>query len=44
MQPEFVPCSGATRRRMNIKSDIERPAEQQCNVAEENWRFVFDSP
>ena len=29
----FVECSGATRRRMNIKSDIERPAWQECHVA-----------
>jgi len=26
----FVPCSGASRRRMNIKSDIARPADEQC--------------
>jgi hypothetical protein len=39
--PEFVPCSGATRRRMNIVSDIPRPIEQQCPVAEENWSEIF---
>eukprot|EP00529_Nitzschia_sp_RCC80_P000146 CAMPEP_0113485388 /NCGR_PEP_ID=MMETSP0014_2-20120614/24458_1 /TAXON_ID=2857 /ORGANISM="Nitzschia sp." /LENGTH=874 /DNA_ID=CAMNT_0000379033 /DNA_START=293 /DNA_END=2917 /DNA_ORIENTATION=+ /assembly_acc=CAM_ASM_000159 len=43
--PEFVPCSGATRRRMNIKSDIERPPEQQCNVVDiDDWGVVFDAP
>ena len=42
--PEFVPCSGATRRRMNIVSDIPRPISQQCGVAEEDWSLVFDHP
>ena len=36
--------AGATRRRMNIESDIERPEFQQCSVAEEDWAEVFDSP
>ena len=40
--PEFVPCSGATRRRMNIESDIPRPASQQCNVVQEDWSVVFE--
>jgi hypothetical protein len=40
--PEFVPCSGATRRRMNIVSDIPRPENQQCTVATENWIKVFN--
>jgi hypothetical protein len=42
--PEFVPCSGATRRRMNIVSTIARPKEQQCSIVEEDWRTVFDHP
>jgi hypothetical protein len=42
--PEFVPCSGATRRRMNIVSDIERPEWQQCNVVKEVWSEVFNHP
>lgn len=42
--PEFVPCSGATRRRMNIVSDIARPMDQQCIVANENWSSVFNHP
>jgi hypothetical protein len=42
--PEFVPCSGATRRRMNIVSDIPRPKDQQCTVANENWPVIFDHP
>lgn len=39
--PVFVPCSGATRRRMNIKSDIQRPPEQQCTPVTEDWSAVF---
>jgi len=42
--PGFVPCSGATRRRMNIISDIPRPISQQCDVAVEDWSMVFDHP
>ena len=30
----FVPCSGASRRRMNVKSAIARPIEQQCNIVD----------
>lgn len=42
--PVFVPCSGATRRRMNIVSDIPRPKYQQCHVAQHNWTVVFNHP
>ena len=42
--PGFVPCSGATRRRMNIISDIPRPISQQCDVAVEDWSTVFEHP
>lgn len=42
--PDFVPCSGATRRRMNIVSDIQRPQDQQCDVAKEDWSSVFNHP
>lgn len=42
--PEFVPCSGATRRRMNIISDIPRPVDQQCTVAQGNWTEIFNHP
>jgi hypothetical protein len=42
--PEFVPCSGTTRRRMNIVSDIPRPVSQQCGVAAEDWAEIFDHP
>jgi len=31
---QFVPCSGATRRRMNITSSIARPGEQQCGIVD----------
>jgi len=39
--PEFLPCSGASRRRMNIVSDIPRPSSQQCHVANEDWLNVW---
>jgi hypothetical protein len=42
--PEFVPCSGATRRRMNIKSDIERPLYQQCIYQDADWKTIFNHP
>jgi hypothetical protein len=42
--PEFVPCSGATRRRMNIKSDIERPLYQQCTPQNADWSVIFNAP
>jgi hypothetical protein len=42
--PEFVPCSGATRRKMNIVSDIPRPENQQCLVANEDWGLIFNHP
>ena len=41
---DFVPCSGATRRRMNIISSIPRPENQQCIVAQANWTEIFDHP
>uniref|UniRef100_A0A7S4EM18 Uncharacterized protein n=2 Tax=Pseudo-nitzschia australis TaxID=44445 RepID=A0A7S4EM18_9STRA len=37
----FVPLVGATRRRMNIISDISRPTNQQCSVVKQNWSEVF---
>lgn len=42
--PEFVPCSGATRRRMNIVSTIARPIEQQCTIVEQDWMTIFNHP
>jgi hypothetical protein len=42
--PVFVPCSGATRRRMGIISDIPRPDYQQCKVVEYDWSVVFNHP
>ena len=42
--PAFVPWVGATRRRMNIVSDIQRPSYQQCAVAEHNWTQIFPDP
>jgi hypothetical protein len=39
---QFVPCSGANRRRMNIKSDINRPSNQLClHVNESQWAHLF---
>jgi hypothetical protein len=38
----FVPCSGANRRRMNIHSDIERPSNEMCKlVNEQMWATLF---
>jgi hypothetical protein len=41
-EQEFVPCSGASRRRMNIHSDIERPKNQQCTIVNgSQWEVLF---
>jgi len=40
--PTFVPEVGATRRRMNIISDIPRPDYQQCTSVQQNWTEVFN--
>jgi hypothetical protein len=37
----FVECSGATRRRMNIVSSIERPEWQQCLIVDVNYTELF---
>jgi hypothetical protein len=37
----FVPCVGATRRRMNIISSIPRPVEEQCQVVDVDWAELF---
>lgn len=38
----FVPCSGANRRRMNIQSDIKRPSDQMCKLVNESiWATLF---
>jgi hypothetical protein len=42
--PYFVPDVGATRRRMDIKSDIVRPKNQQCKVIKQNWTDIFPAP
>jgi len=33
----FVPCSGASRRRMGVQSSIARPASELCGVVEMDW-------
>jgi hypothetical protein len=38
---QFVPCSGATRRRMNVKSSIERPGGQRCSIVDVDWAALF---
>lgn len=39
---QFVPCSGATRRRMNITSSIARPGGQQCGIVDvKDWEDLF---
>jgi len=42
--PEFVPCSGATRRRMDVISTITRPFNQQCRIINQDWATIFDHP
>jgi hypothetical protein len=37
----FVPCSGANRRRMNIKNTITRPGDQLCGIVDVNWEEIF---
>ncbi|CAB9517935.1 expressed unknown protein [Seminavis robusta] len=37
----FVPCSGATRRRMDIVSTIQRPEHQQCQQVQVKWEEFF---
>lgn len=37
----FVPCVGATRRRMNIISSIARPVEEQCQIVDVDWAELF---
>jgi len=39
---EFVPCSGANRRRMNITSSIRRPGQQLCSIMDvSDWADIF---
>lgn len=38
---EFVPCSGANRRRMNITSSIARPGRQLCDIVDVDWSVIF---
>ena len=39
---KFVPCVGATRRRMNITSSIARPGDQQCAIIDvDDWDDLF---
>lgn len=38
---EFVPCSGANRRRMHITSTIVRPGRQLCGIVDVDWAKVF---
>ena len=41
---DFVRCSGSTRRRMNIVSDIPRPAEEHCQIVDvDDWGSFFDA-
>ena len=37
----FVPCSGATRRRMNVTSSIQRPGAQRCSIVDVTWSELF---
>lgn len=38
---QFVPCSGATRRRMNVTGSIARPGAQRCSIVDVNWAELF---
>lgn len=38
---DFVYCSGATRRRMNVTSTISRPGAQRCGIVDVDWAEVF---
>lgn len=38
---QFVPCSGATRRRMNVTSTIARPGSQSCGIVDVVWADLF---
>ena len=40
-QMGFAECSGATRRRMNIVSSIERPEWQQCSIVDVDYAELF---
>jgi hypothetical protein len=37
----FVECSGATRRRMNVTSTIERPLDESCANVQVSWATLF---
>jgi hypothetical protein len=37
----FVPCSGATRRRMNVTSTIARPGAQSCGIVDVVLEHLF---
>jgi len=37
----FAECSGATRRRMDIVSSIERPEWQQCSIVDVDYAELF---
>mmetsp|Transcript_35380 Transcript_35380/g.73679 ORF Transcript_35380/g.73679 Transcript_35380/m.73679 type:complete len:167 (-) Transcript_35380:2050-2550(-) len=41
---DFVFCSGATRRRMNVTSSIKRPGAQQCSIVDVKWEELFPDP
>jgi hypothetical protein len=38
---DFVYCSGATRRRMNVTSSISRPGAQRCGIVDVDWEELF---
>ena len=40
----FVSCSGATRRRMNVTSSIQRPGSQRCSIVDVSWEELFPVP
>jgi hypothetical protein len=40
----FVGCSGATRRRMNVTSSISRRGAQRCSIVDVDWAELFPNP
>lgn len=40
----FVSCSGANRRRMNVTSSIQRPGAMQCDIVDVVWEELFPDP
>lgn len=40
--PAFVQCSGVARRRLGVRSEIERNPNQQCQRMDVAWQDITD--